>query len=101
MERAWELLGVDFWPHLHTHCTHFSAPAHVLAIKCVIKIKDFYVHTSTNTFPHTITLKLLHHHVCMPKNLNVNKQFGNKDSIPSESILTYSELQLDLLDLIK
>ena len=33
--------------------------------------------------------------------LNINKQFGNKDSTPSESILTYSELQLDLLDLIK
>jgi hypothetical protein len=31
---------------------------HVLPIKCVIKRKDFYVHKSVNTFPHTIVLKL-------------------------------------------
>ena len=38
------------------HTLYTPAPAHLLAI-FVIKIKDFYVHTSTNT----IALKSRHH----------------------------------------
>ena len=56
-----------------------------------------HIHKHISAHNRTQTIKL----VCMPKNLNVNKQFGNKDPTPSESILTYSELQLDILDLIK